>query len=105
VRQELVDTVGAIGSDAAVADHQRLGRVHPTASTTTCGDWSRWRAARIDAADGGHHTTARRGKRVRLRYRRGSRADNATVRAWSAHAAHDRTRLQQNIGSAARSPR
>jgi hypothetical protein len=82
VRQEIVDTIEALGGDAAVADiAAHLGRpadgIYYHLRRLVEGGVLR----EIDVADGGrrYRTTAQRGKRVRLRYGRGSRADNATV--------------------------
>jgi len=84
VRQEIVDTIEALGADAAVADiAAQLGRPADgiyyhlrrlVDSGVLCeGD---------DPGDGRgrrYTTAAQRGKRVRLKYGRGSRANNATV--------------------------
>jgi hypothetical protein len=84
VRQEIVDTIEAIGGDAAVADiAAQLGRP---------ADGIYYHLRRLvdsgvlregdDPGDGRgrrYATVAQRGKRLRLKYGRGSRADNATV--------------------------
>ena len=80
VRQEIVDTIEALGGDAAVADiAAHLGRpadgIYYHLRRLVDGGVLR----EVDD-DGGrrYRTTAPRGKRVRLRYGRGSRADHTT---------------------------
>jgi len=84
VRQEIVDTIEAIGGNAAVSDiAAQLGRP---------ADGIYYHLRRLvdsgvlregdDPGDGSgrrYSTAAQRGTRVRLKYGRGSRADNATV--------------------------
>ena len=84
VRQEIVDTIEALGGEAAVTEvAAQLGRP---------ADGLYYHLRRLVAAgvlheDGGngagsgrrYRTAAPRGKRMRLRYGRGSRADNAAV--------------------------
>src|SRR5215470_4092364 len=83
-RQEIVDTIEAIGGEVAVADiAAQLGRP---------ADGIYYHLRRLvdsgvlregeDPGDGRgrrYRTAAQRGKRVRLKYGRGSRADNTTV--------------------------
>jgi hypothetical protein len=84
VRQEIVDTIEAIGGEVAVADiAAQLGRP---------ADGIYYHLRRLvdsgvliegaDAGDGSgrrYRTAARRGKRVRLKYGRGARSNAATV--------------------------
>jgi hypothetical protein len=84
VRQEIVDTIEALGGDAAVADiAAQLGRP---------ADGIYYHLRRLvesgvlresgDPGDGGgrrYRTVARRGTRLRLKYGHGTRADPATV--------------------------
>jgi hypothetical protein len=84
VRQEIVDTIESIGGEVAVADiAAQLGRP---------ADGIYYHLRRLvdsgvlregdDPGDGRgrrYRTAAQRGKRVRLKYGRGSRADNTTV--------------------------
>ena len=84
VRQEIVDTIESLGGDAAIADiAAQLGRP---------ADGIYYHVRRLvdsgvlregdDPGDGRgrrYRTAAQRGKRVQLKYGRGSRANNATV--------------------------
>lgn len=84
VRQEIVDTIEAIGGDAAVADiAAQLGRpadgIYYHLRRLVDGGVLR---AGDDPGDGRgrrYRTAAPRGKRVRLKYGRGSHTNNATV--------------------------
>ena len=84
VRQEIVDTVEALGGDAAVADiAAHLGRpadgIYYHLRRLVDGGVLRESDDNGDGRGRRYGTTAQRGKRVHLRYGRGSRADKATV--------------------------
>ena len=84
VRQEIVDTVEALGGDAAVADiAAQLGRpadgIYYHLRRLVEGGVLREGDDRGDGRGRRYGTVAPRGRRVRLKYGRGSHADQATV--------------------------
>ena len=84
VRQEIVDTIEALGGAAAVADiAAQLGRpadgIYYHVRRLADSGVLREGADPGDGRGRRYRTAAQSGKRVRLRYGRASRADNATV--------------------------
>ena len=84
VRQEIVDTIEALGGDAAVTDiAARLGRpadgIYYHLRRLVDGGVLREGDDRGDGSGRRYSTVAPRGRRLRLKYGRGSRANNTTV--------------------------
>jgi DNA-binding transcriptional ArsR family regulator len=82
VRQEIVDTIEALGGDAAVADiAARLGRPADGIyyHLRRLVDAGVLREGDDDGSGRRYRTVAPRGRRVHLKYGRGTRANNATV--------------------------
>jgi hypothetical protein len=84
VRQEIVDTIESIGGDAAIADiAAQLGRpadgIYYHVRRLVDSGVLREGADPGDGRGRRYRTAAQRGKRVRLKYGRGTRADNAIV--------------------------
>lgn len=84
VRQEIVDTIEAIGGEVAVADiAAQLGRpadgIYYHLRRLVDSGVLREGDDRGDGRGRRYRTAVQRGKRVRLKYGRGSRADNTTV--------------------------